>query len=169
MDALSPHDPCRKVVAKFSAQSGKTEILNNFAGYIMAQNPGPTLVVQPNQRPMGEAFSKDRLAPMIRDTPAISAKVIEAKGKDKKNTIFHRTFPGGHLTIAGASSPAQLASRPIQFLLCDEIDRWVPTKEGDALNLAIKRTLTFWNRKILMVSTPTLDGRGIDAQYEDTL
>ncbi|MCP5014131.1 MAG: hypothetical protein GY938_02465 [Ketobacter sp.] len=169
MDALSPLDPCQVVILKWSAQSAKTEVVNNFAGYIIDQDPGSVLVVQPNERPMGETWSKDRLAPMIRDTPALAKKVVAGKGRDSENTILRKKFPGGQLTVAGASSPSQLASRPIRYLLCDEIDRWPTTKEGSPLQLAIKRTQAFWNRKILMVSTPTFEGVGIDSEYENCL
>ena len=51
-------------------------------------------------------------------------------------------------------------SRPIRILLCDEVDRYPFSAgaEGDPVNLAKKRTVTFWNRKIVLVSTPTIRG-----------
>ncbi|MGB0875039.1 MAG: phage terminase large subunit family protein, partial [Synechococcus sp.] len=98
----------------------------------------------------------------------LTGKVAPDKGRDSGNTMFHKKFPGGHLTIGGANSPAGLASRPIRYLLGDEIDRWEVTKEGSALNLARKRTARFWNRKILLVSSPTFENRGIEAEYQGT-
>jgi len=166
MNALSPHDPCQEVICKFSSQTGKTEIILNFLGYIIDQDPGPTLAIQPNTKPMGEAFSKDRIAPMLRDTPVITDKVSAAKGRDSANTIGHKSFAGGHLTIGGANSPAGLASRPIRYLAFDEIDRYDVTKEGDAIALAQKRDKTFHNRKRLKTSSPTYSGVGIDAEYQ---
>ena len=35
MDALSPYSPYERVVVMSSSQIGKTEILNNFVGYIV--------------------------------------------------------------------------------------------------------------------------------------
>ena len=168
MDALSPHDPCQEVVCKFSSQTGKTEIMLNFIGYIMDVDPGPTLAIQPNTKPMGEAFSKDRIAPMLRDTPVLAEKFGTQRGKSRnsgESTIMHKAFTGGHLTIGGANSPAGLASRPIRFVLFDEIDRFETTKEGDAISLAVKRAKTFHNRKILKVSSPTYDDVGVDLAY----
>ena len=110
---------------------------------------------------MGETFSKDRLAPMIRDTPVLVGKVRDAKSRDSGNTILKKHFPGGHLTIAGANSAASLSSRPIRVLLCDEVDRYPPSAgtEGDPVNLARKRTATYRARKkVALVSTPTLKG-----------
>lgn len=166
MEALSPSDPCETVILKWSSQVGKTEVLNNAVGYVIDRDPGPCLVIQPNVKPMGEAWSKDRLAPMLRDTPALRGKLSESNKLQSDNTILHKKFPGGHLTVGGANSPAGLASRPIRYLFCDEIDRYEKTKEGSSIKLARKRTATFWNRKVLYVSSPTYPGVGIDAEYD---
>lgn len=148
------------IVFMKSAQVGATEILNNILGYIISTNPGPVLVLQPNIDPMGRAWSKDRLAPMLRDTPALTGLVGEARSKQDDNTILHKKFPGGHLTVAGANSPASLASRPIRDVLADEIDRYPASAgaEGDPLALAFKRTTTFPHRKRYICSTPTVGG-----------
>lgn len=166
MDALSPLDPCQHVVCKFSSQTGKTEIILNFIGYTVEHDPAPMMVIQPNTTPMGEAFSKDRVAPMVRDTPSLFGKIADAKSRSSGNTLLHKKFSGGHLTIGGANSPAGLASRPIRKIAFDEIDRYEVTKEGDAVALATKRTQTFFNRKILKVSSPTYHDTGIDAAYQ---
>lgn len=168
MDAFN--DPeVEDVVVMSSAQVGKTEILNNVVGYFIDYDPCPILVVQPNEKPMGEAWSKDRLAPMLRDTPSLRAKVAAAKGRDSANTIFHKTFPGGQLSIAGANAPAGLASRPKRVILYDEVDRYPASSgtEGDPIELGKKRSTTFWNRKHGMFSTPTIKGRSrIEKAFE---
>lgn len=98
---------------------------------------------------------------MIRDTPALRAKIKDARTRDSGNTLLHKKFNGGHISIAGANSPVGLASRPIRILLCDEVDKYPVSAgtEGDPVSLAMKRTANFWNRKILLVSTPTVKGR----------
>lgn len=168
MDCLSSLDPCERVVGMLSSQIGKTEILLNLVGYTIDEDPGPVLIVQPNVSPMGEAFSKDRLAPMLRDCPTLRDKVGDQKARDSGQTITHKQFPGGHATIAGANSPAGLASRPIRILAADEIDRFEKTKEGDALKLARKRLQTYravGRAKECDVSSPTFPGVGIHAEY----
>lgn len=147
------------IAIKSSAQVGKTEIILNILGYYVDYDPTSIMVVQPTIV-MGEDFSKDRLAPMIRDTPVLKDKIKDPKSRDSGNTILHKKFPGGNLTIAGSNSPASLASRPIQVLLCDEIDRYPASAgtEGNPLRLAEKRTNTYWNRKKVKVSTPTVEG-----------
>lgn len=167
MDAVN--DPAvETVVVMKSAQVGWTEILGNVIGFFIDNDPCPILIIQPTLE-MGEAWSKDRLAPMVRDTPALHNKIKDAKSRDSGNTLLHKTFPGGHITIAGANSPAGLASRPIRVVLFDEVDRYPPSAgaEGDPIALASKRTTTFWNRKKLMGSTPTVKGVSrIESAYE---
>jgi phage terminase large subunit GpA-like protein len=136
-----------------------TEVLLNIIGYFIHQDPSSIIVMQPTTD-MGQAFSKDRVAAMFRDTPAIRDKIANPKSRDSGNTVLHKKFDGGQLTIVGSNSPSQLASRPIRVVLCDEVDRYPPSAgtEGDPVNLVIKRSTTFWNRKIVMTSTPTIKG-----------
>lgn len=169
MDALT--DPgVERIVIMSSAQVGKTELLLNALGYFVDYDPSPMLLLQPTLE-MAQTFSKDRLAPMCRDTPALKSKIQDAKSRSSGNTMLHKTFPGGHITMAGANSPASLASRPVRNVLADEVDRYPVSagSEGDPVNLAIKRTTTFWNRKIVLVSTPTIKGASrIETAYEDS-
>lgn len=158
------------VVVKTSAQVGKTECILNTVGYHVDQDPSPIMVVMPTERD-AETWSKDRFAPMARDTPRLHGKLSDPKSRDGSNKILHKKFVGGHLTIVGANAPSGLAMRPIRILLCDEVDRYPPSAgaEGDPVNLARKRTVTFWNRKIVLVSTPTIKGVSrIDAAWEES-
>lgn len=169
MDAISSFS-VETVVIKSSSQVGKTEIILNTIGYFIQHDPSPILLLQPTLE-IAEAFSKDRLTPMIRDTPSLTGKVVEAKSRKSGNTILHKRFPGGHITMAGANSPRSLASRPIRILLGDEVDRYPPSAgtEGDPISLAERRTPNFWNRKKVYTSTPTVKGLSrIDALYEES-
>lgn len=153
-----------KVVLMCASQLGKSELLLNVLGYYADQEPSPQLMLQPTVE-MAQAFSKERIAPMFRDSPGLAGKLIEGKegrGTEKKSstTILMKHYPGGFLALVGANSPAGLASRPIRILLADEVDRYPESagKEGDPLKLAVQRTQNFGNRKLLMVSTPTVVG-----------
>lgn len=158
MDAVA--DPTvREIWVMKSAQIGWTEILGNVVGYHMDQDPATMLLIQPTLE-MAEAWSKDRLEPMLRDTPALHGKVKDGRGRGTTSTLLHKPYPGGALTIAGANSPASLASRPIRVVMCDEIDRYPVSAgtEGDPIKLAQKRSSNFWNRRFLAGSTPTVKG-----------
>lgn len=167
LDAVS--DPrVETVVIMSSAQVGKTELINNLIGYHVHQDPAPILVVHPTTE-MGEAWSKNRLAPMLRDSPALRGRVAAARSRASDNTVREKKFPGGSLSIVGANSPAGLASRPIRVVCCDEVDRYPASagSEGDPVTLGRKRTATFWNRKVVLVSTPTIKGVSrIEAAFE---
>ena len=167
MDAIAD-DLIREIWVQKSSQVGWTEILGNVIGYHIDQDPAPILLVQPTLE-MAEAWSKDRLALMLRDTPCLQGKVADARSRDSGNTLLHKQFSGGHVTMAGANSPAGLASRPIRILLFDEVDRFPASAgaEGDPVSIGRKRAATFWNRKLLAGSTPTVKGSSrIEAGFE---
>ena len=167
MKRLWRYSPTERVVCKFASQTGKTELINNIIGYAIDCDPGPILAIQPNVTPMAERFSKQRIAPMLRDTPTLAAK-LQFQHRNSANTILEKQFPGGQLFIGGANSPAGLASMPIRYLLCDEVDRWEVTREGDPMTLARKRQQTYRKKRIskqLTVSSPTYDDIGISIEY----
>jgi phage terminase large subunit GpA-like protein len=161
MDAATDGET-EMVVMCCSSQLGKSEMLLNIMGYYADQEPAPQLMLQPTVE-MAEAFSKERIEPMFLSSKGLKGKLEggkDGRGSSRKSstTIRMKHYPGGYLALVGANSPAGLASRPIRVLLCDEVDRYGVTKEGDPLKLAIQRTQNFHNRKIVMVSTPTIKG-----------
>jgi len=167
----SVNDPTATgTVLMVASQLSKTETINNMVGYFVDIEPAPILMVQPTID-LGESWSKERLAPMVRDTPVLQGKVADVKSRDTGNTILHKTFPGGNLAIAGANAPSGLASRPRRVVLLDEVDRYPVSagSEGDPCALAIRRTETFWNAVVVMTSTPTVKGRSrIEAEFEQS-
>ena len=157
LDCASPSHPCETLVLMCAAQMLKTELGLNLTGCVVATDPGPILFVEPREAD-AETLSKDRLAPMIRDCPSLKARFVESKSRDSGNTVLHKRFVGGHITIVGAQTPSGLAMRPIRYLILDEVDRYPLSagSEGDPISLAKKRTTNFWNRKIVLCSTPVL-------------
>lgn len=169
MDSIN--DPTSTgTVLMVASQLGKTEALNNMIGYFIAVEPSPILMVQPTID-LAESWSKERLAPMIRDTPTLTDKVADARSRDSGNTMLHKTFPGGNIAMAGANAPSGLASRPRRVVLLDEVDRFPVSAgtEGDPSSLAIRRTETFWNPVVVETSTPTVKGFSrIEARWEES-
>ena len=140
-----------------SSQVGKSEAELNIIGYIIDQDPGSTLYIQPTIED-AKKFSRQRIAPMIRDSRTLKKKVADVKSRDSGNTILQKTFPGGMLTIVGSNSASALASTPVKYVIGDELDRWALSAgtEGDPWSLAKARTTTFYNSKMVAVSTPTI-------------
>ncbi len=156
MDAFT--DPkLHRLVVVASSQVGKTEMLMNMLGYAIDIDPGPIMWVTPTQD-NAEDFSKRRIAPMIRDTQPLKQKIEPSKSRDKNNTVLKKKYPGGMLTMTGSNSPANLASTPSRYVFGDEIDRWTTDAggEGDPWSLLEARTTTFYNHKMVQVSTPTI-------------
>lgn len=158
MDAIT--DPAvRHITVVASSQVGKSELELNAIGYIIDQDPGSILYIQPTIDD-AKKFSRLRIAPMLRDSPRLRAKVSDVKSRDSGNTILQKTFPGGMLTIVGSQSPSALASTPARYIIGDERDRWALSAgtEGDPWALAEARTTTYYNAKLIDVSTPTIKG-----------
>lgn len=158
MNAFS--DPrVREISVVAMSQVGKSEMELNIIGYIIDQDPGSVLYIQPNLDD-AKKFSRLRIAPMIRDCDTLRTKVSEVRSRDAGNTVLQKTFPGGMLTMVGSQSPSALASTPARYVLGDEVDRWALSagSEGDPWALAAARTTTFYNAKMVAVSTPTIKG-----------
>ena len=169
MDAIS--DPgTEEVVIMSAAQVGKSECLLNTIGRTIDRDPAPILFIMPTAE-MAQAMSKDRIAPMIRDTPCLRNKVADPRSRDSGNTALHKVFPGGHLTLAGSNSSASLSARPVRYVLLDEVSRYPESiaGEGSPILLAKKRAVSFFNKKIVQTSTPTVRGScAIEKAYEDS-
>ena len=160
----------QSVVLMWASQTGKTEIINNIIGYHIDLDPSPILCLQPTLE-IATSWSTDRLSPMVRDTPVLKKLVADPKARDSGNTKLHKKFMGGHITIAGANSPASLAARPIRVVLCGEVDRYPDSAggEGDPISLAQKRSDTFFNSVHVITSTPTIRGASrVEAEFDLT-
>jgi len=167
MDAVS--DPrVERVVIMASARVGKTEVINNLVGFHVGQDPAPILIVYPTET-AAEEWSRDKLAPMLRDSPSLRSKIAPARSRDSQNTTLHKVFPGGRLYVVGANAPTGLAAKNIRIVCFDEVDRYGANagSEGDPVMQGVKRTQNFWNRKIVLASSPKLAGSSrIEAEYQ---
>lgn len=132
-------------------QVGGTEALQNMIGYIVMQDPAPTMIVYPTDT-LAKSVSENRLQPMLKATPEIKKKF------DENSSLLELQFDGMYLSLVGSNSPSGLASKPIRFLMMDEVDKYpgASNKEANPIKLARERTKTFHNKKIYMTSTPTL-------------
>lgn len=157
MRELSPLSPTQRVVFMKSSQVGGTECGFNWLGFIIHMTPAPILMVNPSLD-LAEKISKQRIQPMIDNTPELKKRIAPARERDSGNTMFIKEFQGGLLVLAGANSATSLRSMPIRFLYCTEVSSYPHDVggEGDPVNLAEKRTQTFARRKIFLESTPAI-------------
>jgi phage terminase large subunit GpA-like protein len=168
MDCLSPTSPVERVVFMKAAQLGATEMGSNWIGYVIHHAPGPMMAVWPTVE-MAKRNSKQRIDPLIEESPVLSELIAPARSRDSGNTILAKEFRGGVLVMTGANSAVGLRSMPVRYLFLDEVDGYPldVEGEGDAISLAEARTRTFARRKIFIVSTPTISGASaIEREYE---
>lgn len=151
MDEFNNYETDEIVFVK-PTQVGGTEAMQNMLGFVVAQDPAPTMIVYPTDK-LGDATSENRLQPMLRSSPALKEHFNETKSQRDELQLDNM-----YIAIAGANSPSGLASRPIKYLFLDEVDKYPPAgkKEADPISLAKERTKTFRGRKIYSCSTPTL-------------
>ncbi|WP_157314573.1 phage terminase large subunit family protein [Chitinibacter sp. GC72] len=168
MDCLSPTSKVERVVFMKGAQVGGTECGNNWMGYVIHLSPGPMMAVSPTVE-MAKRNSKQRIDPLIDESPELISRIAPARARDSGNTILAKEFRGGVLVMTGANSAVGLRSMPVRYLFLDEVDGYPADVdgEGDAISLAEARTRTFARRKIFIVSTPTIAGASaIEREYE---
>lgn len=160
-------DNYQQVVFMLSSQLGKTEAEINLMLYHVAQDPASILVVMPNKGDCGK-FSKTKLGPSIRETTEVSKLFDRSR---TGNTVLTKNFAGGAITITGAHAASNLAGLSVRIVICDEVDRFPDDVEGegDPIAIAANRSITFHNRKLLTLSTPTLTTSSkINKLYEES-
>jgi phage terminase large subunit GpA-like protein len=170
LDCLSSTSEVRELVVQAAAQVGKTETILNALGYVIDHAPGPVMLVQPTVE-LSKRFSRQRVDPLVTETPRLAEKVASAKSRDSGNTMLSKEFAGGQLVITGANSAVGLRSMPARYAFLDEVDGYPVDvdEEGSPIGLVEARQRTFGRRKMALFSTPTIAGRSaIEEAYHDT-
>jgi len=132
-------------------------MIENAIAYFIVNTPSPILFVTDTATKAME-FSETRIAPMIESSEELTRLINPPlPGHDTGNRKLFKKFPGGFIVFGGAQSPTSFRALSIRLLLMDEVDRYPANvgEEGDPIELAIARTTTYWNHKIVMASTPT--------------
>lgn len=152
MDAFNdPH--IREIYLCKGSQLGGTEALINMLAYLIAEEPGPTMIVYPSDD-LAKDISNDKLKPAFRLIPEIKKQFQENSSKE-----LRLKFKTMNIYLRGAGSPSKLASKAIKYLFFDEIDKMggASKKEASPYSLAMERIKTFKSQsKVYACSTPTL-------------
>lgn len=156
----------RKISAMVATQLLKTTLIENVTGFHIHLDPCPMLIVQPKDAAALQ-FSKERIAPYIKATPVLRGLVGSSKTRDAGDTVDYKAFPGGFLGIVGAGSPDNLARRPIRVVMYDEVDKYLPIKEGNPIDIGDERLATFESNSLsIRVCSPTITGESkIEASF----
>jgi phage terminase large subunit GpA-like protein len=157
LDAIT--DPAvERISWQKSARVGATKCMNAAIAYHIDHDPCPIMVVQPTVED-AEGYSKEEIAPMLRDVPVLAGRVSDAS-KTSSSTILDKRFPGGVLSMVGANSGRGFRRVSRRVVIFDEVDGYPPSagNEGDPIKLGEKRSEYYWNRKIIAASTPLVAG-----------
>ena len=166
MRVLSPGSGYREVVLEKGAQVSGTETANNFIGHGMDEDPGPMLMVMPNEG-MAKRNSRTRITPMIEACPSLRQSVAAGR----TDTVLEKDFMGGVWVAVGANAPAPLRSMPCKKVVLDEEDAYPLDVggEGDPKELAEARLRTYEDGKLFRLGTPTMSKTSrIDRAYENS-
>lgn len=163
-DAIS--DPTiEKVTLAKSVRIGLSTLLTATVANYVANDPSPLLLLLPTESDCRDYAVSD-LEPTFAASPALAGAL--AADDSGRSTILSRRFPGGSLKIVASKSPRNLRRHNVRILLIDEADAMEPGPEGDPISLAIKRTLSFANRKIILGSTPVREDGPVLSSYRES-
>jgi phage terminase large subunit GpA-like protein len=152
--ARSIGDPAvERVTVMKSARLGISQLAVGGVGHFAINDPASQLVVLPS-----EADCRMMMTAIVEPTFEASPTLRHTLRQDTsgRDTLYSRRYPGGSLDLVSGGSPKNLRARTARVLWLDEVDGLEVSagNEGDPVELAIRRTMTFPNRKIVAISTP---------------
>ena len=154
-----------EVVFIKAVQIGFSECTRNLLGYWVDHDPGPCLLVMPSQR-SAEEIVEERIRPLLRETPRLQQYIAESRSDNKVSATRLKNMP---IYIGWAGSAQSLASRPIRYIIFDEVDKYPPFvgREADPISLGMKRLTTYGYRaRAIIGSTPTTRGGAVWTAWE---
>jgi phage terminase large subunit GpA-like protein len=147
-----------------SARIGYTTLLVGALANYVHNDPSSLLCLLP-VKDDARNFVVSQVEPVFAESPVVRAKLDAPKSHaHDRDTMLFRRFTGGSLRVVSAEAQRNLRSHAARILIVDEADACGTGAEGDSIDLAEKRTLTFANRKILIGSTPTFESSSVVLQ-----
>lgn len=141
------------VVLCWGTQTGKTLTVGVWIAFRLANDPAPILLVMPTES-LARSYSETRLRPLLDSSPSVRAKYPANRDGMK---LLEMHLSDSTLNLVGSNSPGQTSSRPVEILICDEIDKFAlaTDRESSALHLVSERTKAFLRARHVFTSTPT--------------
>lgn len=149
----------KEVVFLAPIGTGKTTFMEAAMAYIIAEDPGPTLLVGQTDDDLRD-WAETRMDYVIRNTPDVAALLPEDRHKRKKMQIL---FPHMALFLTGANLSG-LQSKSMRRVFCDEAWQY----RGGMLNEARGRLHDRWNRQFFMLSQAGVMDDDLDKAWKQT-
>ncbi len=164
MDA-SFHPAVRRIVICAAPQTGKSESVYNCIAVAIDQDPGPVLMVYPDEKTSDDNCA-DRIQPMIRKSPRLRSYMTGIEDDFGKKGIKLVHMP---IYFGWARSASSLANKPCKYAINDEVDKYPETtgrKETTPILLTQARLTTYIGQeKHWLLSTPTVENGPIWKEY----
>lgn len=141
------------------SQSGKTMMLQSAIAYTIVSDPGRVALFQMT-REAAQEFERNKLAPMLRNSPELRARQATGRGADN---LYQKLFLAGTQLSLDWPTITKLSSATIRLVLATDYDHFPESVdgEGDAYSLMRARTRTFLSRGMVVVESspgaPLLD------------
>lgn len=147
-------------IGQKAAQMGYSEVGLNRTFKAIDIDGQSVLYVLPNTKPDASVFSSSRFDVALELSPHLRGLFSSVRNVD------HKRAGAANLYIRGSRSRSQLKSLPVAGMVFDELDEMVQKN----IVLALERTSgqqegDIW---VFMVSTPTVEGVGINGFFEES-
>ena len=159
LDAMGDPEIERVTMMK-SARIGYTKMLMAAIGCWSATAPTSIMLLVPTDDD-ARRFAVDEIEPMFQESPMLRGLIPQHRIEGRNTLTQKSVLGGGAIKIVSARAPRNLRSHDVKILLIDEADAMEVTAEGDPIQLAEKRTLAHPDRKIVVGSTPTIEGLSV--------
>lgn len=152
------HDCQEDMVGQKGAQLGFTETALNKVFFAIDVHGTSVLYVLPASTPDASDFSTSRFDPALELSPHLKNMFSDVKN------IGHKRAGNANLFIRGSRSRSQLKSIPAGLLIFDEVDEMVQKN----ITLAFERSAGQVHRQKFLLSTPTIEGGGINGYFQNS-
>jgi hypothetical protein len=157
--AREPHDCTEEMLmVQKAAQMSFTEMALNKTFYAIDIEGKSVLYVLPSQVPDAKDFSTSRFDPALELSSHLRHMFSDV------SNIGHKRAGSANLFIRGSRSRSQMKSLPVATIVFDELDEM----NQDNVVLALERTSGQMEKQVIGVSTPTIEGHGINLYFANS-
>jgi phage terminase large subunit GpA-like protein len=162
LDMTSTDSTANSFCVMKSAQTGFTTLLLAAIAHTICYDKADTMIVQPTDGALSE-FNSKKLQPCLEETKATAQRVAKQTSRSGSgSTTFEKRFGRYTLTLALASSSADLPSKTIQKAFLDECDEYPDDLDGQGSPFQILEArqesfLRDGNWKRVLISTSAIE------------
>lgn len=151
-------DRVKQIIVRAPTGGGKTTLLELVVPWIIAQQPGPMLVIGQTDETTKE-WAESRLIPILEGCEPVAKLFPSDRHLKRKTSIL---FPHMAMFLSGANL-SSLQEKSMRYCYGDECWRWDPGMIGELK----KRHHDRWNRKTILCSQAGNAGEDFDIEFND--